>query len=282
MVFEHIDYGVPMKALIAILMLVSNVVFGLPRSDDMIPAISKIPSKIWQTYKTKELPSPARRAQNTWLKRNGEYEYVFFDDGDIEQYIVNNWDDHTLAFFKALPLGVMKADLWRYLIITTEGGVYSDIDSVCSQSIRKWSTVVPKNTDHILLLGLENDVHFCQWTLAASSQHPAMKYVCEYIVDYWLRYGINLRNPHFVHESTGPGIWTDALSGYMGVPYQSSKQIYGRYLQDPVFKQHVNKLGIWLLPASYYAGECSQNLYGSQSFGDGYIRWGVERDRLSQ
>lgn len=95
---------------------------------------TKIPRKIWQTYKTSKLPKQAKAAQKTWLSAS-QFDYLFFNDNDIECYILENWDSNTYDFFKALPLGVMKADLWRYLIICTEGRVYSDIDSILCKNL---------------------------------------------------------------------------------------------------------------------------------------------------
>lgn len=272
-----------MKLLVLLLTLGTSLIFAGARSDHrMVPATSKIPKKIWQTYKTKQLSYPAREAQSTWLKKNPKYEYIFFDDEDIEKYIRNQWDDRTLAFFKALPVGAMKADLWRYLIVTTEGGVYSDIDSVCCREITSWPTKVPKHANDVLILGMEPCGWFCQWTIASTKQHPAMQYVCEYVINYYFNHGIDLNRERFVIFTTGPGIWSDALSSYMGVSNLSVPQIYDRYCRNRAFKNHVNKLGIWIEPISYYNGKCSQNLFGSLTFGDGYISWVTEQNRLKE
>lgn len=272
-----------MKILMLLLTLGTSLIFGGTRSDSQkVRATSKIPRKIWQTYKSKQLPYPARQCQLTWLQKNPNYEYHFFDDEDIEKYIRNQWDDRTLTFFKALPVGAMKADLWRYLIVTTEGGVYSDIDSVCCKPINSWTTKVPKHDNHVLILGMEKWDCFCQWTIAATRQHPAMQYVCEYVINHYFNHGIDLNRERFVIFTTGPGIWSEALSSYMGLANLSAPEIYDRYLLDPGFRNRINKLGIWIEPVSYYDGKCSQNLSGSSTFGDGYISWITEQDRLKE
>ncbi len=59
-----------MKLLVLLLTLGTSLIFAGARSDHLrVPATSKIPKKIWQTYKTKQLPYPAREAQSTWLKK---------------------------------------------------------------------------------------------------------------------------------------------------------------------------------------------------------------------
>ena len=251
----------------------------------------QIPRKIWQTYKTKNLPHPALVAQETWISKNPEYDYNFYDDDDMESYIIENWDADTYAFFQALPLGVMKADLWRYLIIASEGGIYSDIDSICCAPIRKWTIKTRFTTNDILLLGVEHDLHFCQWTIAATKNHPAMLYVCDYIIEKWRQNGIDtsaedieltnlLGGPGacFVLATTGPAVWTDALLSYMNEENSKPPELYQKYLSDMQFKQKLNSLGIYLFSRNFYAGEASQNLYGSQNFGDGYIQWTKEAE----
>ena len=240
----------------------------------------QIPRKIWQTYKTKKLPRPAIAARETWIRKNPEYKYNFFDDDDMGSYIRENWDADTYAFFQALPLGVMKADLWRYLIIATEGGIYSDIDSTCCTPIRKWTLETQFITDDILLLGLEHELHFCQWTFAATKNHPAMHYVCDYIIERWKQDGIDTSDEHFVHRVTGPSIWTDALFSYMNEENSNLDEVYQRYLSDMQFKQKLHGLGIYLFSKNFYNGEASQNLFGSRFFGDGYVQWIKERDDL--
>ncbi len=245
-----------------------------------VPPMSKIPKIIWQTYKTKQLPKPAQGAQKTWTNRNQGYAYHLCDDADIDKYIRTKWNEDTYAFFKELPLGVMKADLWRYLIIATEGGIYSDIDSTCCTPISKWGHLIPKNSPHVMLLGLENDKFFCQWTITATPKHPAMNHICTFIVEKWKEKGINPAK-NFVCATTGPGIWSEAIKDYLGEERKTTAEsIYNLYIKDANYRKKINDLGIWLFPQSFYAGIASKNLYGSQNFGDGYVQWTEESDKL--
>jgi mannosyltransferase OCH1-like enzyme len=181
----------------------------------------------------------------------------------------------------------MKADLWRYLILATDGGVYSDVDSQCCSPIDSWASNVEKKGQHVLLVGLENDGDFCQWTIAATAEHPAMKHVCEFLVDRWKIKGIDTHDPNFVHATTGPSIWTEALIDYLKIslqnapPGKAARYVYDMYTQDSSFRKRVNKKGIYLFPKEFYEGQASKNLYGSQNFGDGYVRWIEERDALN-
>ena len=47
----------------------------------------KIPYNIIQTFKTRDVPLSMWSNLNKWYELNPEYNYLFFDDTDIEQYI---------------------------------------------------------------------------------------------------------------------------------------------------------------------------------------------------
>ena len=238
---------------------------------------------IWQTYKTKDLPEQAEAARETWISNNPEWKCELYDDADIEKYIKKWWATKMYKFFKALPVGVMKADLWRYLILKTHGGVYSDIDSECLKPINEWEDEQKFDTKHILMVGLENDEHFCQWTIYSTKEHPVMKYVCEYILNKYEENGIDTDDKDFVHKTTGPGIWTDAISAYLveeGLTKENSKagEIFKEYKKTP---EKFHEYGIYFLSKDYYEKIYSKNLYGSQNFGDGYIKWTDEVKALN-
>jgi mannosyltransferase OCH1-like enzyme len=237
--------------------------------------ISVSSTYIWQTYKTKELPKEAAAAKATWVEKNPERLYFLYDDKDIENYIISHWSAENkdmYEFYKNLPVGVMKADLWRYLILATHGGVYSDIDSECLKPIHAWEEEqkLSASSGNILMIALENDEHFCQWTIYATKEHPIMKHVCQYILDSYLEKGIDKSDPNFVHATTGPGIWTEAIKDYLMLPTLSAKEIFEAYKRDT---DKFNNIGLYILDAKYFASIYSKNLYGSQTFGDGYVKW---------
>ena len=232
---------------------------------------------IWQTYKTKDLPEQAEAARQTWISNNPGWKCELYDDKDIEKYIKSSWPNKMYKFFKELPIGVMKADLWRYLILKTHGGVYSDIDSECLKPITAWEEEQNFKTKNVLLIGLENDEHFCQWTIYSTKEHPVMKYVCDYILNNYEQNGIDTKDKDFVHKTTGPAIWTAAIRKYLedegiikGNAKATSLEIFKDYKKNP---GKFNDYGIYLLSKDYYEKIYSKNLYGSQNFGGGYVKW---------
>jgi len=234
-----------------------------------------IPKFVWQTYKIKDLPIQALQIHNEWISKNPGWNVALYDDDDIDSYIKSNWDTRMYTFFRALPLGVMKADLWRYLMLTTHGGVYSDIDSKCLLPINQWfHDFIGPNA---LVIGLENDTHFCQWNMYCTKEHPIMIYVCNFILENYEREGIDIKYEHCVHATTGPGIWTDAIKSYLNLDKLNAKEIYSMYKTD---KSYFNEKGIYILSVDYFHHIYTNNEYGSNNYGDGYIKWTDEKNKL--
>ncbi|MBF8262938.1 MAG: initiation-specific alpha-1,6-mannosyltransferase-like [Parachlamydiales bacterium] len=249
--------------------------------------ISLIPRNIWQTYRTKTLPKPAFDAQQTWLSLNSDFSYFFTDDADIEEYIRKEWPAEYLEFYHALPIGAMKADLWRYLILTTNGGVYSDVDSICIQPIQNWLPDFRTTHSHVLIIDLDEDQSkFCQWTLVATPHHPAMEYVCRYILDAWKKRGGFPRNSDGsinVLDSTGPGIFSFAIKSYLNESTSRKARKMGKeYVKNKAYRAKLNSRGIFVAPKRFFQGGGSKNLFGSQCFGDGYVSWSTEAKKMAQ
>jgi len=240
-----------------------------------------IPTYIWQTYKTKELSAEVANIRNSWITKNPGWTVELYDDDDIDRYIKTSWEEDMYSFYKALPLGVMKADLWRYLILTTHGGVYADIDSLCLKPVNEWfkefttkdALVVSPEMD-----GVEEE-HFCQWTMYCTKEHPAMRFIAKFILNRYIKNGINIKYEHFVHETTGPNAWTDAIKSYLNMDTMTAKKMFKLYTTNPA--PFVEK-GIYILSPEHFQGIYSKNMYGSHTFGDGYVSWTKERDSIVQ
>lgn len=83
-----------------------------------------IPKKIYQTNK---LPQPDF-AVNNIKNLNLEYEYQFFSDDDCVQFIQNFFGNDILNVYFNIRTLQHRADLFRYCLLYTYGGVYMDID----------------------------------------------------------------------------------------------------------------------------------------------------------
>lgn len=185
---------------------------------------SNIPKVIYQTYKTDvaNIPIHLYTAHLTWIEKNPDYTIIYMDDNQIDTFIKTHFDEKVYSVFKALPVGVMKADFFRYAVIYINGGIYTDMDTECKQPAHEW---IPNDVDAVI--NLENDDHLCQWTFAFSPKHPLLKHVIDTIVQQCLDKGIDTTHPHYIHETTGPAIWTRAIKDYL-------IQTYGNHFTNNV------------------------------------------------
>ena len=55
-----------------------------------------------------------------------------------------------------------------------------------------------------LLVGLENELHFCQWVISGVAGHPVLHRVLQLIVERAVR-GLDRASTEMVHNHTGPG-----------------------------------------------------------------------------
>lgn len=98
---------------------------------------SRIPQTIYQTYKSRSLQKGMYTAAQSWIKKNADYQYFFFDDEAQRAFIETHFDSKVLSAYDQLDVGAFKADLWRYCVLFVNGGVYADIDTVCMVSLKK-------------------------------------------------------------------------------------------------------------------------------------------------
>jgi len=196
---------------------------------------SKFPAYIWQTWKWTPAHSEFdfREQEATWTEQH---------PGFVHEVITDTVSVHLLRLlyasvpevleaYEALPLPVLKADFFRYLILLARGGIYSDIDTFAIRSALEWiPDSVPRDAVG-LVIGIEADpdrpdwkewysrrIQFCQWTIQSKPGHPVLREVVSRITDQTLkrkRAG-SLRdiNDKSVIEFTGPALWTDIVFEY--------------------------------------------------------------------
>jgi mannosyltransferase OCH1-like enzyme len=99
-----------------------------------------IPKIIWQTYECeyKDLPSEALECANSWQHQNPNWEYKYVSAKERAQFVLNNFGEEWFSIYESYKANVLKADLWRYMCLYINGGIYSDIDIKCNDSIENF------------------------------------------------------------------------------------------------------------------------------------------------
>jgi hypothetical protein len=88
---------------------------------------SDIPHILHQTWRSTDLPPAFAQWRRRWLDLHPRWEHRFYDDDDIRR-IVADRASHLTTVFEALPRPIVRIDLFRYLIVHLDGGLYADMD----------------------------------------------------------------------------------------------------------------------------------------------------------
>ncbi|KIX10195.1 uncharacterized protein Z518_01276 [Rhinocladiella mackenziei CBS 650.93] len=200
---------------------------------------AKFPAYVWQTWKSG--PSSGKFEERL---RPFEASWTTLHPGFVHEVVTDNTAVHLISYlfasvpevveaYEAMPLPVVRADFFRYLILLARGGIYSDIDTQALQSATDW---LPQNLDKStvgLVVGIEADpdrpdwnqwyarrIQFCQWTIQSKPGHPVLRDIVATITADTLemKKAGQLRKgkepAKSIMEYTGPGVWTDAIFSY--------------------------------------------------------------------
>lgn len=172
---------------------------------------------IWQTYETsyEDLPQYAKESINTWKNMNPDWDHGYMSGPDREQFFKLNFSENVYSTYINLPLGVMKAGLWRFAILYIFGGVYADMDTHCKVPISNW---LSDNDD--VLIDIEKDTPWlATQVIASKAGSPVMKAAIDLCVERCSE-GI-IKHNQMVHYYTDVQMFTDAMYKELGVlPYE--------------------------------------------------------------
>jgi len=174
---------------------------------------SMIPKKIFQTHKSMDYirsKPTINNAVKSWRRFSHEFEYHFFSDIDCELFMKNVMGGNIYIAYMRLPMAVMKADLWRYCVIYTHGGIYADTDTICKVN----PSFIFSNDKAYLICAPENSTHLCQWVFAAPPKSPILFTIIQESVKRILEIP-KIKGEHIIHHLTGPAVFTDAIEIYL-------------------------------------------------------------------
>jgi mannosyltransferase OCH1-like enzyme len=87
----------------------------------------KIPKRIIQTGRSVDLPLFSKAAAANIKLLNPDFEYLFFDDKQVEEFMGKQPSECREAFH-AFRFPIQRYDFFRYLAIYQHGGFYFDLD----------------------------------------------------------------------------------------------------------------------------------------------------------
>jgi hypothetical protein len=233
---------------------------------------SSIPKIIWQTYKD-DLDGASdqlKKCVNSWVVNNKGYEHRYYNDYDAGQLILKDYGPDWYDLFNTVPLGVIRADIFRYLVIYKYGGIYSDIDTVCKIPIDNWITGPDKyKKDYSAIFAAEivgKDIligdRICQWTFAATPNHPIFKNIVDNVYNALktIKWDEVTDMVEAIHYVTGPNIFSYSVLSEMG--FASFKN--GKYYSDPKLNLCTNS---GYINNSEYSLKNNVYIYGEKHLG---------------
>jgi mannosyltransferase OCH1-like enzyme len=157
-----------------------------------------IPRIIHQTFYDRKLPPELQASTEALRQRNPGWEYRFYDDADIVDFIRTAYGERMLACYQRIDkrYGATRADLFRYLLMYKVGGVYLDIkssatlplDSVLRPDDRYLLSNWSESEDPSATWGRHYDLdsipggEFQQWFIACVPGHPYLKAVLDTVI----------------------------------------------------------------------------------------------------
>lgn len=84
--------------------------------------LGAVPLVLWQTFRTSQLPSAAQELVDTWHHKNPGLLMRLHNDTQASRFINRTFSQEVQRVYAGFPLGVMRADMWRYAILYARGG----------------------------------------------------------------------------------------------------------------------------------------------------------------
>ena len=186
----------------------------------------RIPKRIIQTGKGWEQPLPIRAYMSNVRLLNPDYEYLFFDDGQVQEFVAQEFPQYR-AVFESFEFPIQRYDFFRYLAIYHYGGFYLDLDVLLGSSL---STLLEKGCvfsferlsfSHLLReLGMDWEIG--NYAFGAAAGHPFLEAIIENCVrgqrdPLWVKSMMRGTPPldkdfYSIVYSTGPGLCSRTLA----------------------------------------------------------------------
>ena len=188
-----------------------------------------IPRRIIQTDKSADLPLLARAATTNLRLLNPDFEYLFFDDAQVEEFIDAEFPRYR-PVFDSFPLRIQRYDFFRYLAVYCLGGFYFDTDVFLASGLEDllgFSCVFPfeELTVHSFLhkeYGMDWEIG--NYAFGAAAGHPFLDAIIKNCVraqqhPEWAEEMMKsiprmFRGEFFVFDTTGPGLVSRTLAEY--------------------------------------------------------------------
>jgi hypothetical protein len=191
--------------------------------------IEKIPRRIIQTEKSRDLPLLARATTTNLRLLNPSFEYLFFDDAQVEEFIDAEFPEYR-PVFDSFSRRIQRYDFFRYLAVYHFGGFYFDTDVLLASGLEdllEFGCVFP--FEHLSIYRFLCEEYRMDWEIGnyafgAAAGHPFLEAIIRNCVraqqcPEWAEAMMKsiprvFRDEFFVLATTGPGLVSRTLAEY--------------------------------------------------------------------
>ena len=178
-----------------------------------------IPKIIFQTYEDKysDLPEHYKQTSASWQNLNPGWSYMYHDKDQRNDYVKTFCPEMYKIYNRIVK--PHQADVWRYIILKNEGGVYADMDSFCTVPMDYLLQDLPQGID-IVSTKTEKDNHTNNSNFAAVK---GSKILTQCIEDILVANRVERKHPdqEIIHKCFSDGIMNnpDIVSKTMRVEH---------------------------------------------------------------
>jgi glycosyltransferase involved in cell wall biosynthesis len=181
----------------------------------------QIPKRIIQTGKTADLPLRAKAVVANVKLLNPDFEYLFFDNAQVEQFIDAEFPEYR-SIFDSFKYPIQKYDFFRYLAVYRYGGFYFDVDVLLASNLMPLLehgcvfSFEALTVSRLLRVDLGMDWIIGNYAFGAAAGHPFLKAIIDNCVKAqldpdWAKPMMRGRPPFLNDEfvvlnTTGPGL----------------------------------------------------------------------------
>ena len=226
---------------------------------------STIPRRIIQTSKSSDLPLLSKAAVANIRLLNPDFEYLFFDDLQVEEFIDTQFPEYRHVF-DSFRIPIQRYDFFRYLAIYHFGGFYFDMDVFLASSLSEllnYSCVFP--FEALTINRFLRDEYGMDWEIGnyafgAAAGHPFLRAIINNCIRAqndvrWTEAMMRsiprvFREDFFVLNTTGPGLISRTLAEYQ----DSATQVKVLFPDDVCNQKYWNlfgKYGVHTLEGSW-------------------------------
>ncbi len=188
---------------------------------------SHIPKRIIQTGKHVDQSLRNRAMMSNIRLLNADYEYLFFDDVRVNDFIAQEYPQYR-AVFNAFEFPIQRYDFFRYLAVHRYGGFYFDLDVLLASDLSgllESGCVFPfegLTLSHYLRNHHKMDWEIGNYAFGAGPGHPFLQAIIENCVraqrdPSWVKPMMRgfpplLSAEYVILNTTGPGLISRTLA----------------------------------------------------------------------